>query len=134
MSEENAELIRRSVEAYNRRDLDGLLETWAPDVVLDWSNSRGPDAGVFRGQDEVRAFAEQLLESWDQIRMELVEEPIEADDDLLIMDNVAHMRGRGGIEVEARSAWLITIRDGLQSSITMYQTKQEALEAARQAR
>jgi ketosteroid isomerase-like protein len=40
------------------------------------------------------------------------------------------MRGRDGIQVEARSAWLITFRDGKQTSLTLYQTEQEALEAA----
>jgi ketosteroid isomerase-like protein len=49
---------------------------------------------------------------------------------VLITENVAHMRGRDGIEVQARSAWLITIRDDKQTSLTLYQTKQEALEAA----
>ena len=39
------------------------------------------------------------------------------------------MRGRDGIKVQARSAWLITIQDGKQTSLTLYQTKQEALEA-----
>jgi hypothetical protein len=51
MSEENVEIVRRSTDAYNRRDLDGILENWAPDAVLDWSNSRGFDAGVYRGHD-----------------------------------------------------------------------------------
>ena len=35
-----------------------------------------------------------------------------------------------GIEVQARSAWLITIRNGEQTSLMLYQTKQEAREAA----
>jgi hypothetical protein len=46
-------------------------------------------------------------------------------------ENVALMRGRDGIEVQARSAWLITIRDGEQAALTLYQTTEEALEAAR---
>ena len=41
------------------------------------------------------------------------------------------MRGRDGIEVEARSAWLITFRDGEQASLTLYQSKQEALGSRR---
>jgi hypothetical protein len=48
----------------------------------------------------------------------------------LIAENVTYLQGRGGIEVEARSAWLIQIRDGMQISLTLYQTRQEALEAA----
>ena len=40
----------RSIGAYNRRD-----------VEVDWSESRGLDAGIYRGQDEVRAFIEELV-------------------------------------------------------------------------
>jgi hypothetical protein len=48
----------------------------------------------------------------------------------VVVENVAYLRGRDGIEVRARSAWLIAFRDGQQTSLTLYQTKQEALDAA----
>jgi ketosteroid isomerase-like protein len=67
--------------------------------------------------------------AFEEIRVELVE-LIKVEDERLIAENVAYLRGRDGIEVQARSAWLITTRDGEQTSLTMYQTKQEALEAA----
>lgn len=35
MSPSNAEIVRRSVEAYNRGDLDGFVEGWAPDAEVD---------------------------------------------------------------------------------------------------
>ncbi len=91
MSKENVEAFKRGLDAYNRRDVDAMLEHWTPDVVLDWSNARNFDAGVFQGHDEVRAFTKL----W-----------------------------------QARSAWLITMRDHKVASFTLYQTKQEALEAA----
>jgi hypothetical protein len=31
MSQENVEAFKRAVEAYNRRDIEALLETWHPD-------------------------------------------------------------------------------------------------------
>jgi ketosteroid isomerase-like protein len=130
MSRENVEIVRRNTDAFNRRDLDGLLETWASDAVLDWSNARSFDARVYQGHDEIRAFTEGFLAAWDQVRFEIVDDPVEVEEGLLITENIAHLRGRDGIEVEARSAWLITIRDGQQTSLTLYQTKQEALEAA----
>jgi ketosteroid isomerase-like protein len=130
MSEENVELVRRSTDAYNRRDLDGFLENWAPDAVVDWSNSRGFEAGVYRGHGEIRAFTQQFLAAFDEVRIELLADPVEVQDGLLVAENVTYLQGRDGIEVEARSAWLITIRDGEQTSLTLYQTKQEALEAA----
>ncbi len=130
MSQENIEIVRRANDAYNRRDLDGLLEAWAPDAVLDWSNARVFEAGIYRGHGEIRAFAEEYLAMWDEIRIEIVDGPLEVRDGLLIAENVGYLRGRDGIEVQARSAWLITIRDGKQTSLTLYQTKREALEAA----
>ena len=129
MSQENVEIVRRGVDAYNRGDLDRVLEGWAPDAVLDWSNSRGLDAGVFRGHDEIRAFWQRFLAAFDETRLE-IDDPVELEDGLLLVENVAYLRGRDDIEVQARSAWLITIRDGETTSLTLYQTKQEALEAA----
>jgi ketosteroid isomerase-like protein len=129
MSQENVERVRRGFAAYNRRDLDGVLENWAPDAVLDWSNSRGFDAGVFRGHDEIRAFWRRFLDAFDEVRFE-IDDPLEVKDGLFLVENVAYLRGRDGIEVQARSALLIAIRDGETTSLTLYQTKQEALEAA----
>jgi ketosteroid isomerase-like protein len=130
MSQENVEIVRAGFAAYNRRHLDGILENWAPDAVLDWSNSRGLDAGVYRGHDEIRAFMERFLATWDEVRIEIVDGPVEVEDGVLITENVAYLRGRDGIDVQARSTLLATIRDGEQTSLTLYQTKQEALEAA----
>src|SRR5213596_320923 len=111
MSQENVEIVRRSTDAYNRRDLDRMLENWAQDAVLDWSNARAFDAGVYREHGEIRAFTEEFLATWDEVRFEIVDGPVELEDGLLITENVAYLRGRDGIEVQARSAWLITIRD-----------------------
>ena len=130
MFRENVEIVRRSTEAYNRRDLDAMLESWAEDGVLDWSNARSFDAGVYRGHGEIRAFMEEFFAGWDEVRIDLVYGPIEVEDGLLIAENITYMRGRDGIEVQARSAWLIRIRDGEQTSLTLYQTKQDAIDAA----
>lgn len=130
MSEDNVELVLRATDAYSRGDLDESLEHWAPDAVLDWSNSHGFEAGVYRGREEIRAFMQRFREQFDEVRVELLDDPVEVDRGLLVVENVTYLRGREGIEVQARSAWLITIRDGEQTSLTLYQTKQEALEAA----
>ena len=129
MSQENVETVRRSLTAYNDGDVEGALEEWAPDAVWDWSNGRAFDARVYRGRDEIRAFWQERLAAFEEIRFELVDLQ-EVEDDRVIVENVAYMRGRDGIQVEARSAWLITFPDGKQTSLTLYQTKQDALEAA----
>ncbi len=129
MSQENLETVRRAFAEYNRDDVEGALEEWAPDAVWDWSNGHGFDAGVYRGRDEIRAFWQERQAAWEEIRLEIVD-LMEVDDNQVIVENVGYTRGRDGIEVEARSAWLIKFRDGKQTSLTLYQSKQEALQAA----
>ena len=129
MSQENVEIVRRGIDAYNRGDIEAALALWSSDAVWDWSNSRGFDAGVFRGHDEIRAFWQRFRAAFEEVRFELFD-VLEVEDGLLIVENVAHLRGRDGVRVQARSAWLVTTRDGEQTSLTLYQTKQDALEAA----
>ena len=129
MADENVEIVRRSTEAYSRGALDEALESWAHDAVLDWSNSRGLEAAVIRGRDEIRAYMERFLETFEEVRIDL-EDILEVDEGVVIAENLAHIRGRDGIETTARSAWLITLQNGRQTSLTLYQSKAEALEAA----
>jgi ketosteroid isomerase-like protein len=129
MSEKNVEIVRRATEAYSRGDLDEALASWSADAVLDWSNSRGLEAAVVRGRDEIRAYMEQFLEAFEEVRIEL-EDVFEADEGVVIVENLAYFRGRDGIEVTARSAWVITLQNGCQTSLTLYQSKADALKAA----
>jgi ketosteroid isomerase-like protein len=130
MSQENVEKVRRGFAEYNRGDVEGALQEWAPDTVWDWSNGHGFDAGVYRGRDEIRAFWQQRSAAWEEDRLEIVD-LVEVGDDRVIVENVAYLRGRDGIEVEARSAWLVRFQDGEQISLTLYQTMREALGATR---
>jgi ketosteroid isomerase-like protein len=132
MSQENVEIVRRSTKAYNRGALDEALASWATDAVLDWSNSRGLEPAVIRGRGEIHAYMERFLEMFEEVKVEL-RDIWEVDEDVLIAETIAHLRGRDGIRVTARSTWLIILRNGRQTSLTMYQSKAEALEAARLA-
>jgi ketosteroid isomerase-like protein len=129
MSKKNVGKVRRAFAKYNRGDVEGALEEWVADAVWDWSNGRRFDAGVYRGRNEIREFWRQRRSAFEEVRFELVD-VLELHNDRLIVENVAYLRGRDGIEVEARSAWLIEFSDGEQTSLTLYQTKREALEAA----
>ena len=108
----------------------GSWRSWAQDAVLDWSNARSFDAGVYRGHGEIRAFMEEFFASWDEVRIELVYGPVEVEDGVLIAENVTYMQGRDGIEVQARERVADHDWDGEQTSLTLYQTRHEALEAA----
>ena len=128
MSEDNVEIVRHSTEAYSRGAIDEALASWAPDAVLDWSNSRGLEPEVVRGRDQIRAYMEQFLQAFEEIRIEF-EDIFEADTDVVIAENLAYLRGHNGVEVTARSAWIITFQNGRQTSLTLYQSQADALEA-----
>ena len=56
MSQENVEIIRRSVEAWNGRRLMTWTASLHPDAENDWSRSRAPFKGVYRGRDGAETF------------------------------------------------------------------------------
>jgi ketosteroid isomerase-like protein len=127
MSQENVEMARRSIEAFNRGDVDAAFEDFAPDFELDLSRAIGIDRGIYNVA-QFRRLTEQFAESWESVRYE-ADELIDAGEHV-VMPFTNRLRGRDGIEVQARGIWLCTIRDGLVARICLYQELQEALEAA----
>src|SRR6478735_3226141 len=83
MSRENVEIVRRSLDAYSRRDLDAYRSLHDPDLEFDWSASLGPEAGVYRGIDAVMRLHASYFETF----VEIVIEPecfIEAGESVLV--------------------------------------------------
>src|SRR6185437_9662367 len=127
MSRENVELIEQSLDAYGRRDVETLRAINHPDMELDWSASRGFQAGVYRGFDEALRFYREYFAVFDEIIFESLSF-IEAGDSVVV-PNVARQRGRDGIEVTARSALVFTVRDRRIARICLYQETAQALKA-----
>jgi ketosteroid isomerase-like protein len=130
MSQENVEIVRRAFDSINRGDVDAALEAAADDFEMDWSNSIGPLKGVYRGRPEVLRLWRSFLDAWDSLQWD-PEEIIDVDEFRVIAVNHVRMSGRGsGADVEAIGVQLWTIREGEALSIKLYQSKDEALEAA----
>jgi ketosteroid isomerase-like protein len=127
MSQENVEFVKSAIDAYNRRDFEAMRGMNNPDVQLDWSASRGLEAGVYQGVEEVLAFYRNFLETFDDVDIE-PDRFIESGDSVVV-PNTAHIRGRDGIETVARSAFVFEIRNGLIARIRLYQETHEALDA-----
>ena len=127
MSQENVETVRATIDAYNRGDLDAALKDAAPEFELDWSRAVGPQRGVYR-LDQIRAFFVDFLEAFESTRVE-PDEFVEGGDHVVV-PQTGYVRGRDGIEVTARVTLVWTIRNGAIERVSMYQERQEALEAA----
>ena len=125
MSQENVEIVKAAYDAFNREDLDAVFKDMAPGFEVDLSRAVGPWRGVF-GLDQIRRVWGEFRENWESARQE-PHEFIEAGD-LVVVHSTLHLKGRGGIEVVARAAFVWTIHNGAIERVTMYQEKQDALE------
>jgi ketosteroid isomerase-like protein len=127
MSQENVEIVRQSLDAYSRRDVEAMRALNDPDLELDWAASVGWLAGVYRGFDEALRFYAGYFEAFDKIVIE-PDRFIEAGDSVVV-PNVARQWGRDGIEVSARSTLVFTIRNRKITRIRLYQDIGQALKA-----
>lgn len=130
MSDENVEILRRIFDLVNERDVGAVLDNCSDEFVMDWSNSKGPAKGVYRGRKQVEALWVSFMDAFDSLEWN-AEEIVAVDGVRLIVVNRNRVRGRGsGAKVEAVGAQLWTFRDGTARGVKLYQSKAEALEAA----
>jgi ketosteroid isomerase-like protein len=134
----NAEILQSIFEAYNRgfevpdpAALRVALEAFCdPDVV--WEENVQAFSGLapmYRGHDGIIRWLNEVMEAWDELRLESLE-VIEAGDHL-----VAHIRllgkGRGsGIPVDMRIYNVFKLRDGKIARRRIFFDRAEALKAA----
>jgi ketosteroid isomerase-like protein len=128
MSQENVEVVKRHVEAWNRRDLGAYLASFASDAEIDWSRSRAPHKGVYRGHGEIETFWDVFWSTFQDVQLEM-HDLTEVGSEVVVA-NTAHMRGREGIEVIARSTFVFKVQDGRITCLRLFQERAEALEAA----
>jgi ketosteroid isomerase-like protein len=127
MSEENAEILRRAFEHFNRTG-EPDPGFFADDAVMD--NSEGViDPGVHRGPEAISEYAKSLGDIWTRQRVE-PDEFIPVGADRVVVPVRIVSTGRDGIEVVARTASLFTLRAGKVIHWKTFQTKAEALKAA----
>jgi ketosteroid isomerase-like protein len=127
MSQENVEVVRRHIDAFNRRDLGTWLGLFRSDAEIDWSRARGPFKGVYRGHGGHEVFWDVWLTfDWGEIETY----DLTGAGSEVVVPNTTTFRGRQGIEVVAKSAFVFTVENGQITHFRMFQERAEALEAA----
>ena len=127
MSQEDVQRLQRGADAFNERDLDTFFDCFQADVVH-WNRADEPDAGVYRGMDEFKAYVARWLDMFEDLRIE-VREWIDLGDHII---EVAEVRGRGsatGAPVQGHYVFLWTMRAARIAEGREYATKEEALAA-----
>ena len=129
MSQENVEIVRRGIEAWNRRDLTTWLALFSSDAEIDWSRARGPLKGVYRGPGEIETLWNEFFFTFEEAQIETTHGFTDAGSEVVV-SNTSHFRGREGIEVSASSTWVFTVENGQITCLRLFHERAEALEAA----
>jgi ketosteroid isomerase-like protein len=129
MSEENAQVARRTFEAICSWDIDGLLELYDPAVEFLPLTGTRVESGGYIGHAGVRDYFEEVSEVWEELQPHADDLRI-VGDDVVVLGGCA-VRGRGsGAVSDSPMAWIITVRNGKVTRHRGYRTRDEALEAA----
>jgi ketosteroid isomerase-like protein len=126
MSQENVEVVRRSVEHLNATG-EPLWEVIDPEVewVID---PTGLLAGTYRGHEGVKTFLERLMEGFDRAEFE-IDRVVDIGESVLMLGRV-RTHGRGsGVTAEQAVGWVTRVRRGAIVSVRLYFRQAEALEA-----
>jgi ketosteroid isomerase-like protein len=130
MSQENVEVVRRALEAWGRGDPKAAADLLDPEI--EWSMPPNiPEAGTFRGRDEVVRRLEEFMEAWDDLAV-TVEELVDAGDCVVALVRYSGRGRESGIETRGvtTDAQVWTVRNGKALRVELYGGTAEALEAA----
>jgi ketosteroid isomerase-like protein len=128
MSQAHVDIAKRIVEAFNRRDIEPLLDLATPDCVM---SSQLLDAGAddFQGRAGLERFYAMLSASWEEFHSVMEDYRDLGESVLMLGRNTA--RGRGsGVTIGAPTATILDFRSGKVSRIRLYLDHGEALRAA----
>jgi ketosteroid isomerase-like protein len=130
MSDENVEIVRNAIAAFDRGDIEGVLRHCDQDIVI----TQPPELpGVSPEQHGHRGVLEALAiwpEQWDDYRIETVRIAAAPGDKVFVTQRT---RGRGkqsGVEVDMDFSFVFTVHDAKISEWQLFVQEDQALEAA----
>jgi ketosteroid isomerase-like protein len=131
MSQENVELVRRSVEAIPRDvedDVEEMLSCVDPEGELHSAIVGGAEGNVYRGHEGFRSWVADSFESFEEVRNEWIEFR-DLGDRVLALGHVK-ARGRGsGMQLDSPMGWIFTVRLGKVVKAEGFLSRDQALEA-----
>jgi ketosteroid isomerase-like protein len=129
MSQENVELVRKVVEAFNRRDVATLSAMHDPGVQWAPREAQALERSVYRGHEGIAQYFEDLASVWDEMSFE--PEEFRDSGNHVVTGGRLRARGRGsGADIDEHVGVVHEIRNGKVVRAETYPTWTAALEAA----
>ena len=124
MSEENVELVRASIEAFNARDMDTVREMLDPAVVIARDLPGWPEPGPIAGREAVMRSWQGILDVFPEATVELTS--VTNVGDRVVARQVARGKGKGP-EAIAEYTVISTLRNGRTLILEYFWDHAEAL-------
>src|SRR5215210_7744520 len=129
MSQQNVDVVRRSMAAYAGGDVDEMLTYVDPDCELHSAIIGGAEGKLYRGHAGFRSWFAEASESFDELATELTEFR-DLGDRVLAFGHI-HARGReSGLELDPPTGWVFTLRDGALLKVEGFLDRDAAIQAA----
>jgi ketosteroid isomerase-like protein len=129
MSQENVELVRKFVQAFNRRDLAAMSQRFDPEIEWVPGGPAAVERAVYRGRDAVSDGFTATWETWEVFQ--LAEHDVRDLGESILWLGRAQLRGEAS-HVELDQEFAVHILIGGERFIRMhgFSAWKEALEAA----
>ncbi|MDX6615341.1 MAG: hypothetical protein QOD60_432 [Solirubrobacterales bacterium] len=126
MGAERIAAVQSYFQALEHTDFPAALELLDDDFEFDYSRSRGPLQGIYRGKAELNRWYENFVDAFSEF--EAIETEISEVGDRVLRAGGFRARGRGsGVEATAMGATLWSFRGNVPIKAVLYQSKEDAL-------
>jgi ketosteroid isomerase-like protein len=126
MSQENVEIVRRMLAAFNAEDMAAFGEIFDSHVVMRMAEG-WPESGPFMGRGAVMREVDQLRETWDADAMRVISDFVDVGDRVVVR---LIWRGVGrGPRADMEFSGVYTLRDGKVIAIDQFWDHAVALKA-----
>jgi ketosteroid isomerase-like protein len=127
MSQENLEIVRRTMDAYNARDLARYLQDVSESVRFQ-SRFSAIDSVIYTGHADMRRYFANLDEVWSRYEMQL-ERMVPGGDRVAALCHLYAVGRDSELQLEEYPGVVFTIEAGTIVQIDSYQTHAETLAA-----
>jgi ketosteroid isomerase-like protein len=127
ISPHNVDVVRRSFEAFDARDVDDLVNTSDPEA--EWLPFPAQLEGiVYRGHEGIRQFVRDMDEDWEAFRIE----PLELHnrgERVAVIGRVRALGRHSTLDIDSLAGFVFELRGGRIRGVTSHSNPDAALEA-----
>jgi ketosteroid isomerase-like protein len=121
-------MVRRAIEAWNRRDVERWLSYAAPEVEWIPAGPAAVERSVYRGYAETASGFESVWQTWEEFRFE-ESEVRDLDGSVLCLGRVKMKGAASHVELDQEFGLHFVLRDGKFATVQAFLTWREAREA-----